>query len=180
MAVSWDLVDDMALALLHLTTFRDHGVVRAWKGLNWDVLDRLQEHGWILNPRTPAKSVVLTQEGLERSRESFERHFGALEPEAVQGAEAPARNQEGPAGNPATPAAPCQCGCGEEAGSRDFLPGHDQKLRIMLERRVGGLLELRSLMDVAEAYARGNLSLEQLGLRAQAAMTCPEDGAHSR
>jgi hypothetical protein len=29
---------EVALALLSLTTFTDHGSVRAWKGLDWDVL----------------------------------------------------------------------------------------------------------------------------------------------
>jgi len=48
----------------------------------------------------------------------------------------------------------CECGCGQES-NREFLPGHDQKLRVALEARAGGLLSLRSLVSEAEAYATG-------------------------
>lgn len=50
--------------------------------------------------------------------------------------------------------ASCECGCGQES-TREFLPGHDQKLRTRLEGRVGGLLKLRALVDAAESYAHG-------------------------
>lgn len=40
----------------------------------------------------------------------------------------------------------------------EFLPGHDQKLRISIENRVGGILPLRSLIEVAEAYVNGEIS----------------------
>ncbi len=53
--------------------------------------------------------------------------------------------------------ASCECGCGQES-TREFLPGHDQKLRTRLEGRVGGLLRLRALVDAAESYARGESS----------------------
>jgi hypothetical protein len=36
-----DKVEEMVLALLHLTSFGDHGFVRAWKGHDWDALNRL-------------------------------------------------------------------------------------------------------------------------------------------
>jgi len=35
------------------------------------------------------------------------------------------------------------------------MPGHDQKLRTALERRVGGLLRLRDLVEAAEAHRNG-------------------------
>lgn len=70
-----DKVDDMMLALLFLTTFEDGPVLRAWKGMDWDVSDRLHEKGYIANPRGKTKSVVLTEEGAKRSRELFERYF---------------------------------------------------------------------------------------------------------
>ena len=47
-----------------------------------------------------------------------------------------------------------ECGCGQES-TREFLPGHDQKLRVALQARAGGLLSLRSLVSEAEAYATG-------------------------
>ncbi len=35
-----DKVDEMALALLYIS-FEDRGSTRAWKGMDWEVLDRL-------------------------------------------------------------------------------------------------------------------------------------------
>jgi hypothetical protein len=71
-----DKLDDAVLALLWLTAFEDHGVHRAWKSHDWDALDRLHQKGFISNPRSKAKSVVLTEDGAERSRTLFERLFG--------------------------------------------------------------------------------------------------------
>lgn len=78
-AVNWDKVDELTLALLHLTSFDEHGAVRSWKGHDWDVLNRLHERGWIGNPVSQAKSVIMTEEGARRSRELFEKHFGAAQ-----------------------------------------------------------------------------------------------------
>ena len=66
----------MALALLFLTSFEDHGITRAWKGMDWDVLDRLYEKGYIGNSKSKAKSVVFTEEGYNRCKELFAKHFG--------------------------------------------------------------------------------------------------------
>ena len=65
-------VDEMVLALLWLTL---HDECRAWKGHDWDALKRLHEKGMIGNPVGKTKSVVLTDAGLERSRELFMTHF---------------------------------------------------------------------------------------------------------
>ena len=51
----------------------------------------------------------------------------------------------------------CECGCGQEA-TRDFLRGHDQRLRVALEAKVGGLLQLRALFVAAEQYAAGEIA----------------------
>ncbi len=69
-----DKVNEVVLALMYLTM---HDSCRAWKGFDWDTLDRLYEKGWIDNPRGKARSVVLTEEGLERSTRFFEHYFGA-------------------------------------------------------------------------------------------------------
>jgi hypothetical protein len=71
-----DKVDDMMLALLHLTTFEDGLTLRAWKGMDWEVSDRLHEKGYIGNPKGKTKSVVLTEEGARKSAELFEKYFG--------------------------------------------------------------------------------------------------------
>ena len=68
-----DKVDEMVLALLFLTL---HEESRAWKGHDWDAMNRLHEKGMISDPVNKNKSVVLTQRGLERSRELFIKHFG--------------------------------------------------------------------------------------------------------
>jgi len=68
-----DKVDEMVLALLFLTL---HGNYRAWKGHDWGAMERLHNKGMIDNPVGKAKSVVLTDEGLQRSRELFIKHFG--------------------------------------------------------------------------------------------------------
>jgi hypothetical protein len=69
-------VDDAVLALLHLTTFKDDSGHRTWKGHDWEVMNRLHEGGYIGNPKSKIRSVELTDEGLRRSSELFERHFG--------------------------------------------------------------------------------------------------------
>ena len=70
-----DRIDDMVLALLCLTMHKDYGAVRAWKGHDWDALDRLYHKGWILDPKNGAKSLVLTEEGRVRAERLFETYF---------------------------------------------------------------------------------------------------------
>lgn len=68
-----DKIDECVLALLQLTL---HDGVWAWKGQDFEVMNRLFEKGYILDPRNKTKSVVLTQKGLARSKELFEELFG--------------------------------------------------------------------------------------------------------
>ncbi|MFB6265244.1 MAG: DUF6429 family protein, partial [Bradymonadaceae bacterium] len=72
-----DRVDEMTLALMHLVKHRQRsdGPLRAWKGFDWDTLDRLHEKGFISDPKSKAKSVRLTEEGAEASLELFEEFF---------------------------------------------------------------------------------------------------------
>ena len=74
-----DKIDEAVLALLHLTSFTegkgDFAYTRAWKGHDWDALNRLHEKGFIGDPVGKAKSVGLTKEGQERARELFGRLF---------------------------------------------------------------------------------------------------------
>jgi hypothetical protein len=70
-----DKVDDMVLALLYLTTFHDKYGVRAWKSMDWDVMDRLYEKGYIGDPKSKAKSVILTDEGQRLSEKLFLQFF---------------------------------------------------------------------------------------------------------
>ncbi|HEY0331885.1 MAG TPA: DUF6429 family protein [Rhodopseudomonas sp.] len=72
MALDTDKIDRAALALLYLTL---HDGDRAWKGFDWDVLDRLHDSGMIDNPASKAKSVVFTEPGLRRARQLFDEMF---------------------------------------------------------------------------------------------------------
>ena len=46
------------------------------KGFDWGSMDRLHEKGFIHDPKSKARSVILTEEGESATRELFERHFG--------------------------------------------------------------------------------------------------------
>jgi hypothetical protein len=54
--------------------------------------------------------------------------------------------------------AKCECGCGGDVNQGLFLPGHDQRLRTVLESEVGGLLSLRTLVRRAQAYSIGEIN----------------------
>jgi hypothetical protein len=69
-------MDDAVLALLQLTL---HDDARAWKGFDFEVMDRLFQKGFVLDPAHKNKSVVLTARGLARSKELFEAFFGAVQ-----------------------------------------------------------------------------------------------------
>ena len=70
-------IDEATLALLYLVTWREGPGVRAWKSFDWDTMDRLHEQGWISDPKSKAKSVMLTGEGYRESQELFQKLFGA-------------------------------------------------------------------------------------------------------
>ena len=74
-----DRVDEMVLALLYLTSSQDQYATRAWKGLNGEVLDRLNKKGYISDPGSKSPSVVLTEEGARLSKVLFFEHFGVKE-----------------------------------------------------------------------------------------------------
>ena len=64
-----DKVDEMVLALLSLTMFEeDQDGARAWKGYDWVAMDRLHAKGYVSDPKSKAKSVVVTVKGVQRSR----------------------------------------------------------------------------------------------------------------
>jgi len=68
-------VDEMVLALMFLTTFRESSGFRTWKGYDWEVLDRLHGKGLIGNPKSKSRSVDLTEDGRKRSEELFRKNF---------------------------------------------------------------------------------------------------------
>ena len=74
-------VDDAVLGLLYLTMHDGH---RAWKSMDWDAMDRLFQRGFIHDPATKAKSVVLTTAGLERAEHLCEQLFARPTPATVR------------------------------------------------------------------------------------------------
>lgn len=69
-----DKLAEAALAILSLTV---HDGGRVWKGLDWDLMDLLCEKGWIVDPRSKAKSVVLTEDGERLAQEFLRKQFGS-------------------------------------------------------------------------------------------------------
>jgi Domain of unknown function (DUF6429) len=75
--IDTDKIDEVVLALLYLTL---HDGVRAWKGHDWDAVNRLDRKGMIYDPVGKAKSVVLTDAGLAASERLFRALFAKLTP----------------------------------------------------------------------------------------------------
>ncbi len=67
-----DRVDDAVLALLWLGL---HDGWRAWKGFDWDAMDRLHRKGMISDPVGKAKSVVFTEDGRREAERLFRELF---------------------------------------------------------------------------------------------------------
>ena len=67
---------EAALAILSLTAFTDMGGIRAWKGMDWDLLAVLHQKGWIHDPVGKQKSVWFTEEGQDLAMAFLEKHFG--------------------------------------------------------------------------------------------------------
>ena len=73
MDIDIEKLDKTVLALLYLGR---HDGERTWKSFDWDVMKRLHEHGYITDPVSKAKSVVLTEDGLRESERLFRSLFG--------------------------------------------------------------------------------------------------------
>ena len=72
MEIDEEKIDEAVLALLYLTL---HDERRAWKGMDFEVMNRLHEKGFIDNPANKTKSVWLTDQGLRKSKKLFEKLF---------------------------------------------------------------------------------------------------------
>lgn len=74
MTLDSDKIDQAVLGLLYLGL---HNGARAWKGFDWDAMNRLYEKGFITDPRGKAKSVVFTEQGLVEARRLLEDLFSS-------------------------------------------------------------------------------------------------------
>ena len=70
-------IAEAALGLMFFTIHGDRSGSRAWKGLDWDILNLLYERGWISDPKSKAKSVSVSEEGERLAERFFAKHFGA-------------------------------------------------------------------------------------------------------
>jgi hypothetical protein len=74
MEIDTGRVDEAVLALLYLGL---HDGCRAWKGFDWDAMERLHRKDLISDPVGKAKSVVFTDEGLREAERLFRELFAA-------------------------------------------------------------------------------------------------------
>jgi hypothetical protein len=79
------IVEELTLLLLYLTSWEervygDVTVQRAWKGYPFEALDALEEAGYLHQTRR-AKSVTLTEGGLERARALAACYLGDSAPD---------------------------------------------------------------------------------------------------
>ncbi|VGO20168.1 DUF6429 family protein [Pontiella sulfatireligans] len=77
MKANQNKIDEATLALLYLVVwerYEDAGA-RAWKGFDWDTMERLHEKGLIRDPKGKAKSVVMTEEGYQKAKGLFQKLF---------------------------------------------------------------------------------------------------------
>ncbi len=74
-----DKIDDDVLALLYLTAFQEKKdwPWRTWKSHDWEVMDRLCEKGYISDPKSKAKSVMLTDKGYAKAKQLFEAKYAS-------------------------------------------------------------------------------------------------------
>lgn len=72
MEIDEDKIDDAVLAQLWLTA---HNECCAWKGFDRATTDRRHKKGLIGDPVNKSKSLILTEEGLERSQALFREPF---------------------------------------------------------------------------------------------------------
>ena len=80
MELDTNKIDEAVLALLSLGL---HDGARAWKGFDWESMNRLHDAGMISDPRTAAKSIVFTEEGLARAEQLLAKLFGCRSESAV-------------------------------------------------------------------------------------------------
>lgn len=71
------LIEDAVLALLAAFSTNKGN---AWKGFDFEIMNRLHEHGFISDPLNKNKSIWLTAEGLERGRQIADQLFGVNAP----------------------------------------------------------------------------------------------------
>jgi len=72
-----ETIKELTLLLIYLTSWKEDAgptkVQRSWKGYSFEVLDELNEEGYI-NGSKRTKSVYLTEEGLGKAQELMKKY----------------------------------------------------------------------------------------------------------
>ena len=75
-------IKELTLLLIYLTSWQEEAgsvkVQRSWKGYPFEILDELREEGYLTGRKT-AKSIYLTEEGLDRAKELMKKYIGKEE-----------------------------------------------------------------------------------------------------
>ena len=75
-------IKELTLLLIYLTSWQEDvgfkKVQRSWKGYPFEVLDELNQEGYIEGSKH-AKSVYLTEEGLDKAKELVKKYVGKEE-----------------------------------------------------------------------------------------------------
>jgi len=70
-----EFIENLALALIYLSSWEEEAgtqVRRAWKGYDFNILDKLKEKGFI-NFSNSAKSLYVTVDGVKKAGEAVEK-----------------------------------------------------------------------------------------------------------
>ncbi len=77
-----ETIKELTLLLIYLTSWEEDAgltkVQRSWKGYPFDSLEELNEEGYIGGNKS-AKSVFLTEEGLNKVKELMKKYIGKEE-----------------------------------------------------------------------------------------------------
>jgi len=75
-------IKELTLLLIYLTSWQEEAgsvkAQRSWKGYTFEILDELREEGYLTGRKT-AKSIYLTEEGLDRAKELMKKYIGKEE-----------------------------------------------------------------------------------------------------
>ena len=69
-----DLLEEITLLALYLSSWKEGDALRAWKGHRFEILDELERHGLVDLGRRGTKSLFLTDGGEEKAKK-LERRF---------------------------------------------------------------------------------------------------------
>ena len=72
-------IKELTLLLLYMTSWKEKDIfgdecIRAWKGYDFDILNKLQDENLIGGSTYKAKSTYLTNKGIEKAKELMEKY----------------------------------------------------------------------------------------------------------